>query len=210
MNCNPATLPKEVDALKRNLLLTLSAVPLLFLLAPSAAVAQEVGSIVVSIPEQRLYVFDDAGHRMDSYRISTSQFGLGDAPRSYATPTGQLEIAAKIGAGATPGQVFHHCRPTGEVCAVNARGRDPIVTRILPLRGLEKQNAHAFSRGIFIHGTPDERHIGRPVSYGCIRMRSKDVLELFDLVQPGTKVEITTERVGGLFGNATRPPADRG
>jgi hypothetical protein len=195
--------------LRRRLLLTLAALPLQFLLAPHPAQAGESIALVVSIPEQKLYVFDEDGHATNSYRISTSQFGIGDACGSYTTPAGQLEIAAKIGAGVPVGTVFRHCRPTGEVCAVNARGRDPIVTRILHLRGLEKQNCRAFSRGIFIHGTPDERHIGRPVSYGCIRMRSKDVVELFELVQKGTKVEITHERVGSLFGSATRPSANR-
>ena len=180
-----------------------------FLLFQSA-LAAENPTLVVSIPEQRLYVFDEAGHKLNSYRISTSQFGIGDTRNSYTTPTGQLEIAGKIGAGAELGSVFHGCRRTGEICPPNAPGRDPIVTRILPLRGLEPQNAKALPRGIYIHGTPDERNIGRPASYGCIRMKSRDVMELFEIVQKGTRVEITTDRVGGLFGGVVRPPADRG
>jgi len=169
------------------------------------AIAAENAEIVVSIPDQKLYVFDAEGHKVASYRVSTSKFGLGDSRSSYATPTGQLEIAAKIGHGAEPGTVFHNCRPTGEICRPNAPGRDPIVTRILRLRGLEKQNAHTLSRGIYIHGTPEERNIGRPVSWGCIRMKSRDVVELFDQIPLHTRVAITTERVGGLFGNASRP-----
>lgn len=190
------------------LTLILSAVALLTA-SPVAGAAEEL-SLVVSIADQRLYVFDEAGHKLNSYRVSTSQFGIGDTHNSYTTPTGQLEIAGKIGAGAEPGAVFHHCRRTGEICPVNAKDRDPIVTRILPLRGLERQNAHALPRGIYIHGTPDERNIGRPVSWGCIRMKSRDVVELFEIVQKGTRVEITNERVGGLFGGVVRPPADRG
>lgn len=196
--------------MRRSLLPTLGTLLLPFLASPCATRAGEAVSVVISVPEQRLYVFDEDGHQLNSYRVSTSQFGLGDARNSYATPTGQLEVAAKIGQGAEQGAVFRDCRRTGEVCAVNARGRDPIVTRIIHLRGLEKQNARAYSRGIFIHGTPDERHIGRPVSYGCIRMRSRDVVELFDVVQRGTKVAITTDRIGHLFGSATRPAPDRG
>ena len=180
------------------------------LIVLQSELSAENPSLIVSVPEQKLYMFDAEGHKVASYRISTSKFGLGDSRSSYATPTGQLEVAVKIGFGAEPGTVFHHRRPTGEICAPNAPGRDPIVTRILCLRGLEQQNAHALSRGIFIHGTPDERHIGRPVSYGCIRMKSRDVVELFEQVRPGTHVEITTERVGGLFGNASRPVAGRG
>jgi hypothetical protein len=175
-----------------------------------SALAAENPAIVVSVPEQKLYVFDADGHKIASYRVSTSKFGLGDSRWSYATPTGQLEVASKIGHGAEPGTVFHHCRPTGEICPANAAGRDPIVTRILCLRGLEKENAHSLSRGIFIHGTADERHIGSPASYGCIRMKSHDVIEFFDQVRPGTRVEITTDRVGGLFGSATRPAPGHG
>src|SRR5437763_7629216 len=64
----------------------------------------------------------------------------------------------------------------------NAPGRDPIVTRILWLRGLEAQNANAFGRDIYIHGTPEEGKIGTPASYGCIRMRSSDVIQLYNTV----------------------------
>ena len=191
-------------------LLLASLLSLQAFVALQPAIAGESPTVVVSVPEQKMYVFDENGRKITSYRVSTSKFGLGDSRESYATPTGQLEIAAKIGHGAEPGSVFHGCRQTGEICPPNAPGRDPIVTRILRLRGLESQNARALSRGIYIHGTPDERHIGRPVSYGCIRMRSRDVVELFDLVQKGTRVEITNERVGGLFGGVVRPPTDRG
>ncbi len=174
-----------------------------------SALAGENPTLVVSVPEQKLYVFNENGHKIASYKVSTSKFGLGDSRNSYATPTGQLEIAAKIGYGAESGAVFHGCRQTGEICPPNAPGRDPIVTRILRLRGLEWQNARALSRGIYIHGTPDERNIGRPASYGCIRMKSRDVLELFEQVRPGTRVEITTGRVGGLFGSTSRSQTDR-
>ncbi len=169
--------------------------------------ASRAETIVISIPEQRLYVFDPAGENTASYRVSTSKFGVGDSPGSYSTPLGQMVIASKIGDGAPVGTVFKSCSRTGEICKVNARGRDPIVTRILWLRGLEKQNAGAFGRHIYIHGTPDEMHIGRPVSYGCIRMKSKDVIELFDSVGTGTHVEITDEHVSrGFFAKVTRPP----
>jgi lipoprotein-anchoring transpeptidase ErfK/SrfK len=72
----------------------------------------------------------------------------------------------------------------------NAPGRDPIVTRILRLRGLQASNARAYARGIFIHGTPQEYQIGQPASYGCIRMRSRDMMQVFDEVAVGTRVQI--------------------
>jgi hypothetical protein len=175
-------------------------------LATAMAAAQSL-DVVVSVPEQKLYVFNEAGESIRAYRVSTSARGLGDGRGTYATPLGKLEVASKIGAGAAIGTVFKSGRRTGEICAVNAKGRDPIVTRILHLRGLEKSNAQAFSRCIYIHGTPDERRIGKPVSYGCIRMKSTDVVELFDMVNLGTQIEITQEKVSGVFGGIARRPS---
>lgn len=155
--------------------------------AASASAAQEV---VVSTAEQRLYVVQD-GKRCASFRVSTSKFGLGDQNRSYRTPLGELQVTRKVGAGAQPGTVFKALRPTGEVLKPNAPGRDPIVTRVLCLDGLESHNRNSGARGIYIHGTPEERKIGRPASYGCIRMKSRDVVRLFDTIGVGTKVTIT-------------------
>jgi hypothetical protein len=70
-----------------------------------------------------------------------------------------------------------------------------VITRILWLRGLEGQNAHAFHRCIYIHGTPEEKTIGRPASYGCIRMKSKDVAELYNQVPLGAVVQIIPDRL---------------
>ena len=146
-------------------------------------------TVIVSVPDQKLVVLQN-GLRVAQYPVSTSKFGLGDRNRSFATPLGSLAIASKVGGGAPLGAVFKSRRFTGEVLKPNAPGRDPIVTRILRLKGLESQNAKAFSRGIYIHGTPQEKLIGRPASFGCIRMRSKDVVRVFDTLPVGTRVEI--------------------
>lgn len=146
-------------------------------------------SIVVSVTDQKLALVEN-GVRLAEFPVSTSKFGLGDRTNSYATPLGSMEIASKIGAQAPLGAVFKSRVRTGEILPPNAPGRDPIVTRILWLRGLEAGNARAFERGIYIHGTPVERLIGRPASYGCIRMRSRDVVRLFDAVPVGTKIDV--------------------
>jgi len=86
--------------------------------------------------------------------------------------------------------VFKDRRRTGEIVLPDSPGRDPIVTRILWLRGLEPQTANAFSRYIYIHGTPEERFIGTPASYGCIRMRSSDIINLYENVGVGAEVTI--------------------
>ena len=145
--------------------------------------------IVVSIPEQRLALLDN-GALIATYPISTSKFAIGDFPGSRGTPLGELEIAKKIGGDAPSGMVFKDRRPTGEVLVPDAPGRDPIVSRILWLRGLESQNANAYGRYIYIHGTAEERNIGKRASYGCIRMRSRDVIQLYDIVGPRARVTI--------------------
>ena len=169
------------------------------LFSPTPAMATP--SIVVSVPDQTLAVIND-GVVIARYPVSTSKFGLGDRAGTYATPLGTMKVASKIGANAPLGAVFKNRRMTGEILRPNAPGRDPIVTRILWLRGLEKTNAHAYGRNIYIHGTPEERFIGRPASYGCIRMRSRDVAQLFNAVPVGTKIEVANSRLGQAVAKA--------
>jgi hypothetical protein len=151
--------------------------------------------IVISVHDQKMALLEK-GKLIATYPVSTSKFGLGDRPGSYGTPLGHLEVAEKIGDGAPLGAVFKDRRRTGEVVAPNSPGRDPIVTRILWLRGREVENEHAFARDIYIHGTPEERNIGHPVSYGCIRMRSADVINLYNIVGRGTQVSIVDLPLG--------------
>ena len=148
--------------------------------------------IIVSTSEQKLALLD-RGNLMGVYPVSTSKFGLGDWPGSSFTPLGELEIAKKIGDYAPPGAVFKDQHRTGEIVAPDSPGRDPIVTRILWLHGRDPQNAHAYTRMIYIHGTPEERNIGFPASYGCIRMRSSDIINLYDIVGRGAQVTIINE-----------------
>jgi lipoprotein-anchoring transpeptidase ErfK/SrfK len=145
--------------------------------------------MIVSVPDQQMLVLTD-GKPVAVYKVSTSKYGVGDGVGSYTTPLGHFCVKQKIGDGAPLGLVFHSRHPTGEIIPPNAPGRDPIVTRILWLDGLEPHNSNAFSRCIYIHGTSQEALLGTPASYGCIRMRSIDVANLYDLVGRGARVEI--------------------
>jgi lipoprotein-anchoring transpeptidase ErfK/SrfK len=168
------------------------------LLASCAAPRDTEHHIVVSVHDQRLALLEK-GALKATYPVSTSKFGLSDRPGSYGTPLGELEIADKIGDGAPAGTVFKDRRRTGEVIPVDAPGRDPIVTRIIWLRGKEMRNANAYRRDIYIHGTPEERNIGRPASYGCIRMRSVDVINLYSQVGNGAQVSIITPTLASVI-----------
>ena len=185
---------------RRRVSLQLCGMALLTFLASCAAPDRQ-HQVVVSVRDQELALLED-GKLLATYPVSTSKFCLGDRLRCYGTPLGRLEVAQKIGDGAPIGAVFKDRRRTGETVAVNAPGRDPIVTRIIWLRGLERQNANAFRRAIYIHGTPEERNIGHPASYGCIRMRSRDVAQLFNSVAVGTRIEVANAGLGAAVTRA--------
>ena len=181
-------------------------------LAGLAGCADHDHQVVISISEQRMVLLKN-GVPLATYPVSTSKFGLGDGPGTRATPLGELEVARKIGDGASPGAVFKSRELTGEVLVPDAPGRDPIVTRILWLRGLEAGNRNAFDRYIYIHGTPEERRIGQPASYGCVRMRSRDVIRLYDEVGNGARVIIRNQPLAVaaapyLAEQARVPPSD--
>ncbi len=150
--------------------------------------------LIVSLRDQKLLLLED-GKPDGVFPVSTSRFGVGDRWGSFATPLGKLLVRMKIGMGKPLGTVFHSRVPTGEVLKPNSPGRDPIVTRILWLDGTEPGNRNAFARGIYIHGTPQEKLLGRPASYGCIRMRSSDVAILCDRVGVGAVVHIIPEHL---------------
>jgi lipoprotein-anchoring transpeptidase ErfK/SrfK len=181
--------PSGPGILPRRYALEAYATLLLALFIASCAAPDTQHQIVISTREQKLALLD-RGNLMAIYPVSTSKFGLGDWRGSRYTPLGQLEIAEKIGDNAPPGAVFKDRRRTGEIVTPDSPGRDPIVTRILWLRGLEPQNTNAFTRDIYIHGTTEERLIGTPASYGCIRMRSSDIINLYDIVGVGAAVTI--------------------
>ncbi len=139
--------------------------------------------------EQRLRVLE--GQReLASFPVSTSKFGLGSEEGSHKTPLGEFEVGEKIGAGAALGTVFKGREPVGLYDPAEPVEEDLVLTRILWLNGLEEQNANTRDRYIYIHGTNQEGRLGRPASIGCIRMANRDVIQLFDLLEPGAPVSV--------------------
>ena len=155
--------------------------------------------ITIDLDTQTLCLF--AGDELlRTYPVSTAANGAGEMLDSECTPRGRHVIDEKFGDGCPPDTVFVGRCPTGETYAAALRdqhpGRDWIVTRILWLAGTEPGrnaggNVDTKSRYIYIHGTPDDTDMSRPGSHGCVRMRNADITELYDLVPPGTVVDIT-------------------
>ncbi len=154
---------------------------------------------MINIAKQRLYLRDAAEATLRSYSVSTAKNGVGERNGSFCTPRGRHIIRAKIGGGVPVNTVFVGRRPTGErytpQLGAQFPGRDWILTRILWLSGCERGfnrlgEVDTMRRYIYIHGSPDSVAMGMPGSIGCIRMRNSDIVELFDLVEAGTAVEI--------------------
>lgn len=147
--------------------------------------------IEVHVPSQTLDLLRD-DQVVRRFAISTSRFGIGSEPGSYKTPAGSFRIAEKIGDDAPPGMIFVSRIPTGQY-GQETDDKDHVQTRILWLDGLEEGNANTRERYIYIHGTNSESELGTPVSVGCIRMSNLDIIELYDLVDIDTPVQIVAE-----------------
>jgi lipoprotein-anchoring transpeptidase ErfK/SrfK len=155
--------------------------------------------IEIDIGKQRLVLRDAGGRALKSYSVSTAKKGAGEKNGSFCTPRGRHIVRAKIGAGQPVNTVFVRRRPTGELWSpeLNEKypGRDWMLTRILWLSGCEPGrnrlgDVDTMRRYIYLHGSPDSAEMGKPGSIGCVRMRNRDIVELFDLVPPYTPVEI--------------------
>ena len=151
-------------------------------------------NIVINISQQKLYLVFNS-KTIKKYKISTSKFGIGNKNGSNKTPTGLHSISSKIGQNASYGSIFKQRRNTKKIAAINKTTYDLITSRILRLRGLQKginkgKGINSFKRCIYIHGTSEERSIGKPTSHGCIRMKNRDIIDLFKKVRKGTLVRI--------------------
>jgi lipoprotein-anchoring transpeptidase ErfK/SrfK len=152
--------------------------------------------IEVSIKTQTLTLFRDK-EIISRYPISSAKKGVGQVKNSNCTPLGSHIIRVKIGAGYPMHAIFQARRWKGDLWDPDTKidSEDLILSRILWLSGTEigfnrLENVDTMQRFIYIHGTHDEENIGRPVSHGCIRMKNKDVINLFDLVNVGEEVII--------------------
>jgi lipoprotein-anchoring transpeptidase ErfK/SrfK len=151
----------------------------------------DIGSQTLELAEKR--------RALRRYSVSTARNGAGELQGSGRTPRGRHRVRIRIGAGSPAGAVFVGRRPTGEIYDADLARRQPerdwILTRILWLTGLELGRnrggaVDTLRRFIYVHGCPDTEPMGVPRSHGCIRMRNDDLIELFDLVEAGTPVEI--------------------
>lgn len=170
--------------------------------------------ILVNLSDQKLMVIDELKVK-NIYDISSSKFGIGNLNNSYQTPLGLHTINDKIGANMPINTIFKGRKTLNGGMTIedlmkpdyiNFKKKhfeefdDLITSRILWLKGCEEDvnlggDVDTYKRFIYIHGTAHEQLIGQVASYGCIRMKNQDVIELFDLVDEGNFVYIYDNKI---------------
>lgn len=170
--------------------------------------------ILVNLSDQKLMVVDGLKVK-NIYDISSSKFGIGNLNNSYQTPLGLHTINDKIGANMPINTIFKGRKTLDGGMTIEDLAKpeytnfkkkhfeefdDLITSRILWLKGCEEGvnlggDVDTYKRFIYIHGTAHEQLIGQVASYGCIRMRNQDVIELFNLVDEGNFVYIYDSKI---------------
>ncbi len=151
--------------------------------------------LLVDVASQTVTLVRD-GAAAGRWPCSTARAGVDAREGSGGTPPGLHHIARRIGADAPRFAVFESREPTGEVWRPGTRNDgDLILTRILTLDGCEDginrgTGVDSRTRFIYLHGTNHESDLGRPMSGGCIRLRSADIEALFVRVEEGDPVVI--------------------
>ena len=149
--------------------------------------------IHVSIASQKLSYYH-RGILAAQYPVSTAANGPGCRSGSGCTPIGWHAVKTLIGDRQPVATIFRGREVSGVAQTLRDDSSDDLITsRILWLAGLETgvnrcADVDSYNRYIYIHGTAQEHLIGQPVSHGCVRLRNRDVIELFDHVSRHTPV----------------------
>jgi lipoprotein-anchoring transpeptidase ErfK/SrfK len=131
--------------------------------------------VIVSIPDRRLVVMEGGA----VLRVFPVAVGASVSP----SPAGAFEIVNRL-----EDPTYYH---SGVV--IGPGTDNPLGPRWV---GLNK-------KGYGIHGTNAPNSIGKAASHGCIRMRNRDIVQFFAMVEVGDTVEIHGERdelIAAIFG----------
>jgi lipoprotein-anchoring transpeptidase ErfK/SrfK len=160
-------------------------IPTLISLFAPAAQAQSTSTtqpvsrqVIVSVPDRKLVVMEN-GAVLREFAVAV---GASVSP----SPTGEFEVVSRL-----TDPTYYHAGvviPAGE--------GNPLGPRWIGMN----------VKGYGIHGTNLPRSIGKAASHGCIRLRNRDIVELFSMIREGDKVEIHGERdevIASIFGNGS-------
>jgi lipoprotein-anchoring transpeptidase ErfK/SrfK len=140
---------------------------------------EKPGSIVVNVPERRLYLVQAGGRAM--------RYGVGVGRSAGANFRGTGVVGRK--------EKWPHWTPTENMMVaiprykpfaggMNGGPDNPLGPRALYLY---RDGRDTFFR---LHGTTEPETIGQAVSSGCIRLFNQDIIDLYDRVPVGTHVTV--------------------
>ncbi|MGH6682625.1 MAG: L,D-transpeptidase [Pseudolabrys sp.] len=140
---------------------------------------EKPGSIVVNVPERRLYLVETGGKAM--------RYGVGVGRTEGTNFRGSAIIGRK--------EKWPHWTPTSNMMAampiyrhyaggMNGGPDNPLGARALYLY---RDGHDTFFR---LHGTTEPETIGHAVSSGCIRLFNQDIIDLYNRVPVGTHVTV--------------------
>jgi L,D-transpeptidase ErfK/SrfK len=143
--------------------------------AKPAASGRTPRVVLVSIPDRKLAVLD-GGNVVAAFPVAVGAM-------ASPSPAGEFQIVSRVSHPTYyhPGNVI----PSGK--------DNPVGTRWVGLN----------QKGYGIHGTNAPRSIGHAASHGCIRLRNRDMEQLFAMLRVGDVVQIRDERdeqVAQVFG----------
>jgi lipoprotein-anchoring transpeptidase ErfK/SrfK len=149
--------------------------PLVAQTAKSDDGARAPWTVLVSIPDRQLAVLVNG--------IVVAGFPIAVGAEQSPSPTGEFTIVNRVS-----NPTYYH-----EGVVIPAGKGNPVGTRWLGLS----------QKGYGIHGTNAPKSIGRAASHGCIRLRNRDMENLFGMLHVGDVVKIRGERdeqIAEIFG----------
>jgi len=146
--------------------------------------AAERKGVVVNLAAMRIYYFPPAkaGEKQVVY---THPIGIGRV--GWSTPEGKTKIVSK--------EKDPVWRPTASIRKEHAQNGDPLPA-VVPAGPDNPLGRHKFTLGwasYLIHGTNKPYGVGLRSSHGCIRMYPEDVEKFFEMIGPGTPVQVVNQ-----------------
>src|SRR5580698_9832659 len=136
--------------------------------------------LIVNIPARKIALVED-GRVLKMYSVAVGK-------KSTPSPSGTFHIASHV-----VNPTYSH---EGKV--VRPGPSNPVGTRWMSLG----------FKGYGIHGTNHPESVGHAASHGCIRLRNRDVEELFQLVRVGDEVDLVAEPTAEEASLFEETPAD--
>jgi len=163
----------------------MQAMKLVAILAAASAEVYAEGAtrrLVISIPDRKIARGED-GRVVKIYSVAVGK-------ASTPSPRGSFRIASRV----------QHPTWYQPGKAVGPGSANPLGTRWMGLG----------YKGYGIHGTNMPLSIRKAASHGCIRMRNRDVEDLFNRIEVGDAVELITEvspELAEAFGESKAEPS---